>query len=252
MYKTPVNGQVIQDLFDRELPNGPALWAVLKGNHAGKALVDDDQNPSQCVVRTDAALTYFSPHTNHDFLMKVIEQFRRSGEIWLVWPDEITFEPPMIEDAVMINRMAFLEIKPDSDKLINLRNSVPVNFDIQTIDAKMLHRCEWGEEMAFYSGSLENFLQHGIGLCILHDNEIITEAYASSLGKVRAEIGAITREAHRGQGYAPIACAHLIALVEERGYEPYWICDADNNASVRVAQKLGFQEVRVYKIFEYS
>jgi GNAT superfamily N-acetyltransferase len=228
------------------------LWAVLKGNHTGKALVDDIQNPSQGVVRTDAALTYFSPQTNQDFLGKAVEQFRKSGEVWLVWPDKTTLELPIVEDAEIINRVEFFGIKPGSNDLLNLRNRLPVDFIIQTIDAEMLQHCEWGEEMAFYSGSPDNFLKHGIGLCMLHDKEIITEAYASSLGKVRAEIGAITREAHRGQGYAPIASAHLIALVEERGFEPYWSCDADNNASVRVAQKLGFQKVRYYKIYEYD
>ena len=157
MNSTPVNSQVIQGLFDRELPNSPALWAVLKGNHSGKALVDDIKNPSQCVVRTDAALTYFSSQTNHDFLGKAIEQFRRSGEVWLVWTDATTLEPPIVEDAEIINRMEFFGIKSGSKGLLNLRNKLPLNFIIQTIDAEMLQHCEWGEEMVFYSGSPDNF-----------------------------------------------------------------------------------------------
>ncbi len=77
------------------------------------------------------------------------------------------------------------------------------------------------------------------------------EQFVSSFGDKQAEIGAVTREAYRGRGYAPVACAHLIQACEQRGYQAYWSCDTDNRASIRVAQKLGFQQVRTYQILEY-
>ena len=87
---------------------------------------------------------------------------------------------------------------------------------------------------------------------MMRGDEIIVEAYASSLGRTQAEIGAVTWEAYRGNGYAPIACAYLMQLLERRGYRAYWSCDADNLASIRVAQKLGFRQEKVYQILEYS
>jgi RimJ/RimL family protein N-acetyltransferase len=72
------------------------------------------------------------------------------------------------------------------------------------------------------------------------------------LGKTRAEIGAITREAYRGQGLAPIACAYLIEVCGQRDYQSYWSSDANHKASIRVAQKLGFQHKRTYMIYEYE
>ena len=57
-----------------------------------------------------------------------------------------------------------------------------------------------------------------MGLCLMQGNEIIVEAYASSFGHVTAEIGAVTHEAYRGKGYAPITCAYLIEACEQRGY----------------------------------
>ena len=106
--------------------------------------------------------------------------------------------------------------------------------------------------MEFYAGSLSKFLAHGVGLCLMREEEILVEAYASALGKTRAEIGAITREAYRGRGYAPIACAFLIEACQQRGYQAYWSCDADHLASLRVAHKLGFQQERAYRIYEYN
>ena len=107
-------------------------------------------------------------------------------------------------------------------------------------------------DMEFYCGSLDNFLANGIGLVMMRGDEIIVEAYASSLGDTQAEIGAITREPYRGRGYAPITCAYLINTCEQRGYRAYWSCDADNEASIRVARKLGFRQEKAYEILEYS
>jgi RimJ/RimL family protein N-acetyltransferase len=129
---------------------------------------------------------------------------------------------------------------------------LPDGFEIQPTDRRLLERCEWRAEMEFYCGSLENFLLNGIGLCLMHEDDIIVEVYASSLGAGKAEIGAFTRNAYRGRGYAPIACAYLIQACEQRGYQPYWSCDAENMASIRVAQKLGFRQEQAYQVFEYT
>ena len=86
---------------------------------------------------------------------------------------------------------------------------------------------------------------------MMRGDEILVEAYISSFGETQAEIGAVTPETYRGRGYAPIACAYLIRICEWRGYGAYWSCDVDNKASIRVAEKLGFRQERVYQVLEY-
>jgi hypothetical protein len=54
----PVNHPALPALFDPMIPDHPALWAVLKERHTGRAMVDNEEHPTQCVLRTDAALTY--------------------------------------------------------------------------------------------------------------------------------------------------------------------------------------------------
>ena len=252
MYLHSVRDSAIQKLFDHDLPNSPALWAVLEGRHAGKAVVDNRQTPSQCLLRTDAALTYFGFNTSQSFFDEAITHFRSMGVVRLVWPQKTSLRPPDVEDTEPINRLEFYDYDPSSETLEQLRVQLPDGYRIVPIDAELLKRCEWREEMKFYCGSSDNFLKHGIGICLLKEDQIIVEAYASSLGKTRAEIGAITWEIYRGRGYAPIACAYLIEIVEQRGYQAYWSCDADHKASIRVAQKLGFLQARAYKIYEYE
>jgi RimJ/RimL family protein N-acetyltransferase len=174
------------------------------------------------------------------------------GAVWLLWPQRSALQPPEIKQAKIVRRLEFYGYDRQSDTLHNLRRQLPEGYFIRALDRPLLERCAWRDEMAFYAGSLESFLAHGMGNCMLRGDEIVVEAYASALGNGLAEIGAITHEAARGRGFAPIACAFLIEGCEQRGYQAYWSCEADNQASIRVAQKLGFQQESGYIIYEYE
>jgi len=250
MFEIAPTSPKLAGLFYTDLPNSPALWAVLKGNYPGRALVDQTTQPVQCVIRTDAALTYFSQGTNQPFLNEALNHFCKIGAVWLVWSNCRNLHPPASRTVKQIHRLEFFDSREDT--LTYLREQIPNEFSIRPIDQKLLDRCRWRDEMEFYAGNLENFLRHGIGLCMMKGEEIVVETYASALGKLRAEIGAITMEKYRGQGYAPIACSYLIQECTQRGYQAYWSCDADHVASIQVARKLGFREQRAYSIFEYE
>jgi GNAT superfamily N-acetyltransferase len=252
MHACPTDHPALPLLFDPAVPDNPVLWAVLKGRHAGTAWVDDLHNPSQCVLRTDASLTFASRQIGQAFLEAALAQARRIGSVWLVWSPLMSSQLRAPEASATTKRFEFFDCDPRSRELADLRGRVPDGFEIRPIDRALLERCAWREDMEFFCGSLDNFLVHGLGLCMMHGAEIIVEAYASSLGEMQAEIGAITRAAYRGWGYALIACAHLIQVCDRRGYQPYWSCDVDNLASIRVAQKLGFRQQKAYQILEYS
>ncbi len=149
-------------------------------------------------------------------------------------------------------RIEFYDYERHSQVLADLRNQLPKGNELRTIDMELLQRCEWRDDMAFYCGSLENFLRHDLGLCLMQGEEIIVETYASALGSLYAEIGAITHEPYRGKGYAPITVAYLIEVLEQLGYHAYWSCDLDNPSSARVARKLGFIVEKPYEAWDYG
>jgi RimJ/RimL family protein N-acetyltransferase len=225
------------------------LWAVLHGRNSGRAWVDDLQTPSQCVLRTGSVLAFASRQISQAFLHQAIARLRRLGLVWFVQSFAQSLAP---QASSVAQRLEFYDCDPHSRALADLRSSLPEGLDIRPLDRQLLERCQWREEIEFFCDSLDNFLTNGIGLALMRGDEIISEAYATSLGEANAEIGAVTREAYRGRGYAPIACAHLIQACAQRGYRAYWSCDADNAASAQVARKLGFQRERAYHILEYS
>ena len=249
MIECPVEHPALPKLFDPLVPNNPALWAVFQGRHTGRALVDDLQHPWQCVLYTEATLTYASQKVSQDFLADAIGYFRQAERISLVRSQG---DPPAPEGYRILPRLEFFEYDPHSPVLADLRRRLPNGYEIQPIDRALLERCVWRDDMAFYCGSLENFLHNDLGLCLMHGEEIIVETYASALGSPYAEIGVITHEPYRGRGYAPIAVAYLIETLEQRGYHAYWSCDFDNITSVRVAHKLGLKVEKPYEIWEYE
>ena len=252
MHPCATDHPALPELFDPAVPDHPVLWAVFKGRRGGKALVDNVQGPSQCVLRTDAVLTFFSRRITQTFLNEAVAHFRQTDPVWLVWPPTISAQLRQPETAAIIQRLEFYDCDPRSSVLVNLRQRLLDGFEIRLIDRQLLERCEWRSDMEFYCGSVDNFLANGMGLCLMQGNDIMVEAYVSSFGEVMAAIGAVTRAAHRGHGYAPIACAYLVEACEQRGYRAYWSCDADNVASIRVARKLGFRQETAYQVLEYG
>jgi RimJ/RimL family protein N-acetyltransferase len=252
MHEIPVDHAALPALFDPAIPNNPVLWAVFRGRNGGRAWVDDLQSPSRCIVRTDAILTFASRQIGQAFLDRALAHLTSGGPVRLVWPSGASSRLQAPRAAAVVPRLEFDDCDPRSSLLVALRAYLPDELTIRPLDRDLLQRCEWRAEMEFYCGSVDNFLANGLGLCAMMGEEIVVEAYASSLGDARAEIGAITREAYRGRGYAPKTCAYLIQACERRGYRPYWSCDADNLASIRVARKLGFRREGAYQILAYK
>lgn len=221
------------------------LLATLLGHNPGRAFADDATQPTHAVVYTDGFLAFFSQQTTQPFFDDGLAHLKELGHVGLVWRDDaFTIQIPTADKT--IHRTEFGECAPTSTPI-----RLPEGLAFRAIDHTLLERCEWRPEIENFCGSLENFLAHGFGVCLMRGDEILTEAYAPFVAERVAEIGVVTHEAHRGQGYGVIACTHLIQLCRERGLEPYWSCDADNTGSVRLAQKLGFGHGRPYEIRLY-
>jgi GNAT superfamily N-acetyltransferase len=95
-------------------------------------------------------------------------------------------------------------------------------------------------------------LAEGVVASAVVSGRVVATALVAACSKRYADIGVYTREGYRGRGYATAAASLVAQSVQERGRIPLWGAGAHNQASLRVAQKLGFQEVsrRRYVILE--
>jgi hypothetical protein len=251
MHPVDVGNAALPAMFDPATPNRPMLDAVLAGRLPGRAIADDPDEPTVAAVQTAEGIAFVSRTTSQDAFDAALTTLRDDSMVGVVWTGAedgpITPETP----ARVVKRLGFDPIAPSSETLARLRADLPADVVDRSIDAELLARCEWSELVEGAHGSAEAFLEHGLGICLVRHDEILAEAYAPFIGRDVAEVGVITPEAHRGRGYAPIAVAFLATALAERGLAMYWSCDADNIASVRVADKVGFGPARPFRLLLY-
>ncbi|MCY4112810.1 MAG: GNAT family N-acetyltransferase [Chloroflexi bacterium] len=92
-------------------------------------------------------------------------------------------------------------------------------------------------------GSLSRLLLEGVVAGAVVDGQVVGTAHTSAVIDRYADIGVETQGAWRGRGFATAAASIVARRVQEQGRIPVWSCGEDNLASLRVAEKLGFEEV---------
>jgi RimJ/RimL family protein N-acetyltransferase len=116
----------------------------------------------------------------------------------------------------------------------------------------LLEQCLWMGEVLADCGSLERFLDIGFGVCGVRAGRVMSEAYASIPGDRAYEIGAIAHPEFRRRGLAYATCAALIDECRRRKYVTVWSCHRSNEASARLARRLGYQRERPYRFWQPS
>ena len=100
-----------------------------------------------------------------------------------------------------------------------------------------------GVDGANFRGGLQAQIEQGTIAGAVVDGRIVSTAQTAAITESYADIGVATDEQWRGRGFATAAASIVARRIQETGRTPVWSCGEDNLASLRVAQKLGFEEV---------
>lgn len=88
-----------------------------------------------------------------------------------------------------------------------------------------------------------DLLREGVVACGIVSNRVVAIGYTSAISGGYADIGVHTAAEWRGRGFAT-ACASMVAnRVQSMGLKPVWSTSGDNPASIKIAEKLGFERV---------
>ena len=85
----------------------------------------------------------------------------------------------------------------------------------------------------------EDYARWGCGFLLTKEGRPLSGASSYLVSESGFTIQVQTEDSQQGRGYAKFPSAALIAAALEQGIYPDW--DADNEASARLAQRLGYQ-----------
>lgn len=239
-------------MFQRSAPTGIRALAVMSGGNVGKIFTDNPIHPHWGLVwEADDGTLYRGGSISRESLGEAVALFRQDGIVALGFRDGdacLELFPP--DPDAGAECLEFDRLIGNND-LSPYLNRLPAGYTIQRMDRTLLERSPKRDENIHRYGSLENFLDRGMAMCVLHGTDTVCEAYADMEVQGTRELGVTTQKAYRGQGFATITCAHLIRLCEAAGSHTYWDCVRLNAGSRAMARKLGFQNERAYKLLAW-
>lgn len=233
-------------LFDDTLPNRPLLESVLADRNPGWVFADREEQPTAAVVVSLYSFTYVGGRPDRELLDFALARSAPASKPRVICsPDEVSSPAGFIEGDPTIDRIEFTHLVPTWRAPVPL----PDGMLLEPMTLGLLEQCLWKEDVLADSGSLERFLEIGLGICGVIDGRVVSEAYASIPGDRAYEIGAIVHPEFRRQRLGYVTCAALIDECRRRGHGTIWSCDRTNEASTRLARALGYRRERPYRFW---
>jgi GNAT superfamily N-acetyltransferase len=101
-------------------------------------------------------------------------------------------------------------------------------------------------------GSVDAFLNTGLGYALVDREEVASLCCSGFVAGNIHVIDIETEVSHRRKGYAEIVARAFIAECTEKCLRLHWDCMAENTASARLAEKIGFTQSHVYTLYGFS
>ena len=190
---------------------------------------------------TDALFAYLDGEPETESVARVASCFRDRPLVCMTgsWEERIRAQYP---DAVIYRRTM---MKPACRFAIPENIEIPEGYRLADMDEAAFERHPFshGENYSCFAA----FRAEGSGAVIYHDGEIVAAAssFLSLNGEVEMDIS--TKEAHRGKKLATACAARMLQDCTERGITVHW--DAQNDVSLRLAEKFGFEIETAYSVY---
>jgi hypothetical protein len=131
----------------------------------------------------------------------------------------------------------------DINHLKHLKSQLPPGYTLESMDLETIKKLDKRKSMHIlnFFGSSEDFYKMGLAFCIKFEGKVASMAstYTPFTDMFEVEIDTFD-EQHRRKGLATVASAALLVYALEHGIIPHW--DAENQASLHLALKLGYVE----------
>ena len=244
----------IRSLFRIDEMLATRCFAMLDGaTSTGKIIVDNLIDPKWAIVQeaVDNSI-YLGGSIDALTFAKVFAALRREGDVVVgMCPSDPRIRYLPLDPAYDGLTLEFYD-RPIGEGLDTYLRQVPSDCMITRLDRDLILRTEWGPNDVKFYGGIEIWEKSCFGYCLMHGDEILSEATVGPSALGLYEPGVFTQKEHRGKGYATMVVARLIQEIEAMGGRTYWNCAKQNIASIAVARKLGYRTEKEYRCMLWS
>lgn len=236
----------------------PLISAVIQDLQGGQVFADEREQPQAAIVVTKFGFMMFVGDQRNDaFAAGLTELFENSTRVrptYLLW-----YSPPPEWQEKLKARGPELVRQRERVRFeyrggMNDRVVAPDGFELQDLTADLISKTEKFAvklDSRFWN-SAADFLEHGLGVCLMKDGEIASLCYAATIADGLAEVDVITDPEFRGSGLATVTTRQFIQRCMGRDLKPTWDCFTYNDGSMKLASKLGFVELRRYAFYSFN
>ncbi|MFQ5979143.1 MAG: GNAT family N-acetyltransferase [Candidatus Heimdallarchaeota archaeon] len=248
-----------------------AIKAIIDQSVGGKVWVDDIASPQTCCLWDQKNRLYLGGKADDGFrhsLSKLLTgeiaatAKKKDIDTFIVYfpPKSKTWEDHLRKNKIFSDLRKYKRSYYKFKELeILWKDKIPKDYSIRRIDKDLLenttlrNRLAVIREIASMNPSIEEWLERGFGFSAIHDeaNAIVCWCTAEYILKSRLEcdFGIETAEEYQKQGFGTLTAAAAVDYGKSNGFQMGWDTWSDNEASQKLAEKVGFEKIADYSVY---
>jgi hypothetical protein len=235
--------------------------AYLQG-FMGDGFVDRMPNPRVGLITSAEYCFFGGDHTLPEAreLAERLFDVTHLNQMVAIYPDKQTdwFELLMSLDKmrpVSLPRFGIVQrdYEFDTRKLQEISHAIPEGMKLVPFDEELYNQAmseHWSMAFCEAFADANDYLSNGFGFAVTDDGKMVSAASTMTVYDGGTETQVATREGYGGRGLALACSAAFIIECDRRGMRPCW--DAANEASLHMAQKLGYEYRGLYMTVELN
>jgi RimJ/RimL family protein N-acetyltransferase len=238
----------------------PLISVVIQNKQRGQVFADDRESPRSAIVVTNFGFTFFAGEEKKSSDAELAGLFATGGAFkpsYLLWYSPTANwqrKLDAIPDLARRRERVRLEFRADSAGWLSETLQSPAGFELKSLSFELIPKTEkFGVKLdSRFWASAADFVENGLGVCLVKDGEVVSLCYAAAVVDGLAEIDVVTDSEHRGLGLGYLVAQQFIRDCLSRGITPTWDCFAGNIGSMKLADKLGFTSARSYPFYSFN
>ncbi|MBW3623875.1 MAG: GNAT family N-acetyltransferase [Armatimonadetes bacterium] len=221
----------------------PLPYAVLEGRQEGRVWVDDPHAPRTALITSISGFHFvFGEVSNVSRILQILSE--DPFEFYALFASSSAWRAALNESMTERDqRFGFHSPPGGTGGWPDWRERIPEGYALEPLDERLMEKWYEGLDPWVFGiwGGPEAFARSSFGYGLLHQGRYVSFTAGGAIGNGEVELEVGTDPDYRGRGLAMLTGSAIIERCRADGLRPAWSCHARNAASLRLAQKLGFE-----------